>query len=65
MAHNGITKFYFGKIACLPAGLAAEDFKRAADLIELWWSGVRRSCFQSPTWVAWVKALSEEQVIVQ
>ncbi len=42
--------------------LAAEDFDRAAGLIELEWSVVRRSCFQSPTWLGWVKALPQELV---
>ena len=42
--------------------LAAEDFERAADLIELAWSEIRRSCFQSPTWLGWVKALPDELV---
>ncbi len=45
--------------------LAAKDFATAADLIELTWSEVRRSCFQSPTWLAWVKALPEEQLIIR
>ncbi len=42
--------------------LAAEDFERAAGLIELEWSVVRRSCFRSPTWLGWVKALPQELV---
>lgn len=40
--------------------LAAQDFERAADLIELVWTEIRKSCFQSPTWLGWVKALPDE-----
>ncbi len=43
--------------------LASEDFERAADLIELVWSEIRRSCFRSPTWLGWVNALPEEHVL--
>lgn len=42
--------------------LAAEDFERAAGLIELAWSAMDRS-YQSSTWLGWVKALPE--VLVQ
>ena len=42
--------------------LAAEDFERAADLIELAWSEIRRSCFRSPTWLGWVKTLPDELI---
>jgi LuxR family maltose regulon positive regulatory protein len=42
--------------------LAAEDFERAAGLIELVWSVIRRSCFRSPTWLGWVKALPDELI---
>ena len=42
--------------------LAAQEFERAAALIELEWSIVRRSCFRSPTWLAWVQALPIEIV---
>ena len=42
--------------------LASEDFARAAGLIELEWSEIRRSCFRSPTWLGWVKALPNELI---
>lgn len=42
--------------------LAAEDFEQAADLIELEWSVIRRSCFRSPTWLGWVKSLPDDLV---
>ncbi len=42
--------------------LAAEDFEQAANLIELEWSVIRRSCFRSPTWLGWVQALPDELV---
>jgi LuxR family maltose regulon positive regulatory protein len=38
--------------------LAAEDFERAAGLIELAWSAMDIS-YQSSTWLGWVKALPE------
>jgi LuxR family maltose regulon positive regulatory protein len=38
--------------------LAAEDFERAAGLIELAWAGMDLS-YQSSIWLAWVKALPE------
>jgi len=38
--------------------LAAEDFERAAELIELAWSAMDIS-YQSSTWLGWVKALPE------
>lgn len=41
--------------------LAAKDFERAADLIELAWRAMDRS-FQSAAWLGWAKALPEELV---
>jgi LuxR family maltose regulon positive regulatory protein len=41
--------------------LAAEDFERAAGLIELAWPAMDGS-FQSATWLGWVKALPDELV---
>jgi len=41
--------------------LAAEDFKRAAGLVELAWPEMDWS-FQSAMWLAWVKALPDELV---
>lgn len=41
--------------------LAAEDFDRAASLIERIWPAINRS-FEDATWLAWVKALPEEVV---
>ena len=41
--------------------LAAKDFERAADLIELAWSQAGESA-QSTTWLGWVKALPDELV---
>ena len=41
--------------------LAAEDFERAAGLIELAWSAMNLS-YQSSTWLGWVKTLPEELV---
>jgi LuxR family maltose regulon positive regulatory protein len=41
--------------------LAAEDFERAAGLVELAWPGMDSS-FQSATWLGWVKALPDELV---
>jgi LuxR family maltose regulon positive regulatory protein len=38
--------------------LAAEDFERAAGLIELTWSAMDIS-YQSPVWLGWVKALPD------
>ncbi|UCH24524.1 MAG: AAA family ATPase [Trueperaceae bacterium] len=42
--------------------LSAADFERAAVLIELVWSVIRRSCFRSPTWLGWIKSLPDELV---
>ena len=42
--------------------LAAEDFERAADLIEPMRSVMRENSFQSTTWLSWVKALPDEFV---
>jgi LuxR family maltose regulon positive regulatory protein len=41
--------------------LAAEDFERAAGMVELAWRAMDRS-FQSATWLGWVKALPDELV---
>ena len=41
--------------------LAAEDFERAAGLIELAWSAMDIS-YQSSTWLGWVKALPDELI---
>jgi len=41
--------------------LAAEDFERAAGLIELAWSAMALS-YQSSTWLGWVKALPDELI---
>jgi LuxR family maltose regulon positive regulatory protein len=41
--------------------LAAEDFERAAGLVELAWPAMGWS-FQSTTWLGWVKTLPEELV---
>jgi len=41
--------------------LAAEDFARAADLIELAWPAIDRS-FQSAAWLGWVKQLPDDFV---
>ncbi|MEM7344337.1 MAG: LuxR C-terminal-related transcriptional regulator [Chloroflexota bacterium] len=45
--------------------LAAEAFERAATLIELAWSDIRRSCFRSPTWLGWVKVLPDDLIQVR
>ncbi len=42
--------------------LAAEDFERAADLIEPARTAILGSSFQSATWLGWVKALPDELV---
>ena len=42
--------------------LESEDYQRAAELIELIWSDIRRSCFRSPTWLGWVQSLPEDMV---
>jgi LuxR family maltose regulon positive regulatory protein len=41
--------------------LAAEDFERAAVLVELAWSAMHRS-YQDATWLGWAKALPDELV---
>ena len=41
--------------------LAAEDFERAAGLVELAWPAVLRS-FEDATWLGWVRALPDELV---
>ena len=45
--------------------LAAQDFEQAANLIELEWSVIRRSCFRSPMWLSWVSDLPSELVQVR
>ena len=42
--------------------LAAEDFERAAGLIELAWPAAEEGSIQQATWLGWVKRLSEELV---
>ncbi len=44
--------------------LAAEDFERAAGLIELAWSAMALS-YQSSTWLGWVKALPDGLIRVR
>jgi LuxR family transcriptional regulator, maltose regulon positive regulatory protein len=44
--------------------LAAEDFERAADLVEVTWPAMDRS-YQSATWLGWTKALPDELVRVR
>ena len=44
--------------------LAAEDFMRAAGLIELAWPVMDSSC-QTATWLGWVKVLPEEMVFAR
>ncbi|PKO15701.1 MAG: helix-turn-helix transcriptional regulator [Chloroflexi bacterium HGW-Chloroflexi-10] len=44
--------------------LAAKDFERAAELIELAWSAMDRS-YQSATWIGWVKTLPNELIRVR
>ena len=41
--------------------LAANDFARAADLVELRWRAMDRS-FQEATWLGWVQALPEDVI---
>ncbi len=41
---------------------AAEDFGRAASLIERAWPAIHRSFFQSPVFLSWVKSLPDELV---
>ncbi len=41
---------------------AAEDFERAAGLIEQAWPAIHRSTFQSPAFMDWVKALPSELI---
>lgn len=41
--------------------LAAEDFERAAELVELTWSEMDLN-YQSSTWLGWVKALPDELI---
>ena len=45
--------------------LTAKDYVRAADMIEMAWTDIRRSCFQSPTWLGWVSALPAELVMIR
>jgi LuxR family maltose regulon positive regulatory protein len=56
--HNGIPA------DAIRHALAAEDFERAADLIEVTWRAMDRS-FQSATWLGWAKALPDELVRVR
>jgi LuxR family transcriptional regulator, maltose regulon positive regulatory protein len=42
--------------------LAAEDFERAAGLIELAWPATEEGSIQAATWLGWVKRLPEELV---
>jgi LuxR family maltose regulon positive regulatory protein len=53
--HNGSTD------NAIRHALAAEDFERAAGLIELAWTAMDLS-YQSSTWLGWVKTLPEELV---
>jgi len=48
-------------IEAIHHALAAEDFERAASLIELSWRAMDRS-LQFATWLGWVKALPDELV---
>ncbi len=50
--HNGL------RSDAIRHSLAAEDFERAAGLIELAWSAMDLS-YQSSTWLGWVKALPD------
>ena len=45
--------------------LAAEDFERAAGLVELAWHAVIRSFGQDATWLGWVRELPDELVQVR
>jgi LuxR family maltose regulon positive regulatory protein len=53
--HNGLPA------QAIRHALAAEDFERAADLVEVTWRAMDRS-FQSATWLGWAKALPDELV---
>ena len=53
--HNGSTD------NAIRHALAAEDFERAAGLIEMAWSAMNLG-YQSSTWLGWVKTLPEELV---
>jgi LuxR family maltose regulon positive regulatory protein len=54
-AQNGLTP------DAIHHALAAEDFERAAGLIELAWPAMDGS-FQSATWLSWVQALPDELI---
>ncbi|MHC1781139.1 MAG: LuxR C-terminal-related transcriptional regulator [Anaerolineaceae bacterium] len=51
--HNGL------RSDAIRHALAAEDFKRAADLIELAWPATEDKSIQPNAWFGWVKALPE------
>jgi LuxR family maltose regulon positive regulatory protein len=51
-------------VEALRHALAAEDFERAAQLVELTWSVMDQSR-RSATWLGWVKALPDELVQVR
>ncbi len=51
-------------VEALRHALAAEDFERAAQLVELTWSVMDRSRRSAP-WLGWVKALPDELVQVR
>ena len=62
--HRRASEWYEGNGSPADAirhALAAEDFERAARLVELAWRDMDRS-FQSATWLGWVKALPDELV---
>ncbi len=42
--------------------IRANDFERAAGLVELAWSAMRMNYIQSPIWLDWVKSLPDEMV---
>lgn len=56
--HNGLVS------EAIYHALIAEDFERAAGLIELAFPGMDQS-YQSATWLSWVKALPEEIIRVR
>lgn len=46
--------------AAIHHALAAQDFQRAAELIELEWLVMSRTYFRNSTWIGWVRALPDE-----
>ncbi|MEZ4656657.1 MAG: LuxR C-terminal-related transcriptional regulator [Caldilineaceae bacterium] len=54
--HNGLAE------AAIRHALAAADFERAADLIELAWPTIHGSSFQHPTFHGWMQALPDEVI---